>query len=168
MPPGLQSAYRSKNPFSSHSSRTANLISRISVSKRPRHRFTISINSADALVVSLASPLYTAVIACVPLGKAIGRTATPALKGTVPSTVCAPLKKSTNWTLPVATVGETIAVKFTVCPAVAGLTSTESAVEVLALIDRLGEGKGRAACVFRLARVCARNTVRDDCESTDR
>jgi hypothetical protein len=41
------------------------------------------------------------------------------------------LKKSTNWTLPVAALGKTVAVKVTVCPAAAGLMSTESAVEVV-------------------------------------
>jgi len=68
---------------------------------------------------------------CVLLGNDVGSTAVPELKGTVPSTICVPLKLSTNWIVPVAALGETLPVKFTVCPEVAGFTSTVSEVEVL-------------------------------------
>jgi hypothetical protein len=56
--------------------------------------------------------------------------AVPLLRVAVPSTVGAPFKTSTNWTVPVAVLGETVAVKVTACPAVAGLMFAESNVEL--------------------------------------
>jgi hypothetical protein len=56
----------------------------------------------------------------------VGKAAVPPLSVTVPKRVV----PSRNWTLPVAVLGATIAVKVTVCPKVDGLMSTESVVVV--------------------------------------
>ncbi len=63
----------------------------------------------------------------------------PPLIGTVPRTVCVPLNKSTNWTLPVAVLGETVAVKVTVCPKVDGLLFEAITVAVLVSTVKLVE-----------------------------
>jgi|SRR5580700_6719333 hypothetical protein len=103
----------------------------LGIARQLERQFTISVQGADLLEVSFASPLYTAVIECAPLGNAVARPAAPPLTTPVPSTVGVPLNTSTNWTLPVAVLGKIVAPKVTVCPETAGLMFAESAVEVV-------------------------------------
>jgi hypothetical protein len=88
---------------------------------------TVTETAVEVLPVSLASPLYTAVMICAPTDNVeTDNVALPPLTGEVPSTVAL----SRNCTVPVAAAGVTDAVKVTACPAVGVVLLEERAVDV--------------------------------------
>src|SRR5690349_19067037 len=74
---------------------------------------TVTDAAAELLLLLLASPRYTAVIACEPAARFTAlMDADPPLRVAVPNTVA----PSWNCTVPVAEVGVTVAVSTTLCP----------------------------------------------------
>lgn len=80
--------------------------------------FTVSSNGADELALKPVSPLYCAVIECVPMDRLeMVRLADPPASGNSPEMTLAPSK---NVTVPVAEAGATVAVKVSESPKIAG------------------------------------------------
>jgi hypothetical protein len=91
--------------------------------------FTVCVNVDDVLPLKALSPPYTAVIECEPGARLAGvRVAVPPDSTPVPSVVV----PSLNVTVPVALLGETVAVKVTGWPNTEGLADEETVVLVLA------------------------------------
>jgi len=81
--------------------------------------FTVSSNGADELALKPASPLYWAVIECVPIDRPeMVKLAEPPMSGNSPEITFGPSK---NVTAPVAEVGLTVAVKVSESPKIEGL-----------------------------------------------
>jgi hypothetical protein len=88
---------------------------------------TLTVVAADELPALLVSPLYSAVIECVPAVRFVAVTeAEPPVRVTVASTVA----PSRNCTVPVAEAGATVAVSCTLCPEVMLPLLADRAVEV--------------------------------------
>ena len=93
---------------------------------------TVCAKAAEVLALELASPLYAAVMECVPTaGLVLVKRAEPALTGTgLPKGV----EPSENWTVPVTEAGVIFAVKVTACPAREGFKEEASETLVLTLV----------------------------------
>ena len=77
-------------------------------------------SAGEVLGASFVSPMYAAVIVCVPTAnEETDKDAFPPAIGAVPSAVV----PSANCTVPVAVIGVTVAVKGTACPIVAGFSA---------------------------------------------
>jgi hypothetical protein len=99
-------------------------------------RLTVCETAVDTLVASFVSPVYAAVILCAPVVKElVAKLAVPAL--IVPVPIRLPLSR--NCTVPVAVLGETVAVNVTICPNVDGLLFEASTVVVLVNTVRVVE-----------------------------
>ena len=90
--------------------------------------FTVCVNTADVDAALFASPLYTAVIGCVPAASAaVENDAVPPERVAVFNTVV----PSKNWTVPVAAAGLTAALNVTDAPAIDGFDDDVTVVVVV-------------------------------------
>jgi hypothetical protein len=89
---------------------------------------TVCVTAEDVLLSSFVSPVYAAVMLCAPVVKELlAKLVVPALTAPVPIR----LLPSRNCTVPLAVLGETVAVNVTDCPNVDGLLFEATAVVVL-------------------------------------
>ena len=116
---------------------------------------TVTATAGEVLPVSLASPLYTAVMLCTPADNVeTDNVALPPLTGEVPSTVV----PSRNCTVPFAAAGDTAALKITGWPEFDGLADDVRFVEVEALFTVIDNepvaGKKIPSPLYAAVRVC--------------